>query len=95
MKKEELTYRERFEISKRKREASLRRKFMIGMGILLLVLSFFIHLKTKEAKEEYKLWSKELSRKEEQVKQLKREYRELHHELAEAVSPYMMQVSED
>lgn len=70
-----MTYTERFEIYREKRQRQIQRRIMWAISLLLLVFSLFVHMQTARAKQEYERLQQELAKQQIRLENLQEKYR--------------------
>ena len=70
-----MTYTERFEIYREKRQRQIQRRILLGISVLLLVFSLFVHIQTIGARQEYAKLQQELAMQQMRLQVLQEKYK--------------------
>lgn len=70
-----MTYTERFEIYREKRQRQIQRRIMLGISVLLLIFSFYVHIQTAGARQEYAKLQQELAVQQTRLQVLQEKYK--------------------
>ncbi len=70
-----MTYTERFEIYREKRQRQIQRRILLGISMILLVFSLFVHIQSLGAKQEYDRLQQELAVQQARLQVLQEKYK--------------------
>ncbi len=70
-----MTYTERFEIYREKRQRQIQRRILLGISMILLAFSLFVHIQSLGAKQEYDRLQQELAVQQARLQVLQEKYK--------------------
>ena len=70
-----MTYTERFEIYREKRQRQIQRRILLAISMILLAFSLFVHIQTLGAKQEYDRLQQELAVQQARLQVLQEKYK--------------------